>query len=135
MSRSRVGSGIARNFVSHSRSARDDCVVKPRSGVGFGAAGTNASVPRAMTTEMRGRMDLSWRAHTRVASLGGRPAGRPARTVRCGVVGDIHGALSTARLVADRLRPIGLSAGMLVGDLLPAVLSRRYDSDGLEELR
>lgn len=55
--------------------------------------------------------------------------------MRCGVIGDIHGALSTARVVADALQPIGLDVVLLVGDLLPAVLSRRYESDGRRELR
>lgn len=56
-------------------------------------------------------------------------------TVRCGVIGDIHGALAIARDVADQLRPLELDLVLLVGDLLPAVLSRRYESDGRRELR
>jgi Icc-related predicted phosphoesterase len=43
--------------------------------------------------------------------------------------------LSSARVVASHLQPIGLDIVLLVGDLLPAVLSRRYESDGRRELR
>ncbi len=58
-----------------------------------------------------------------------------ADTIRCGVIGDVHGALANARLVADHLRPIGVRLVLLVGDLLPAVLSRQYATDGRRELR
>jgi Icc-related predicted phosphoesterase len=50
-------------------------------------------------------------------------------------VGDVHGALPSVRLVADQLRPLDLDVVLLVGDLLPAVLSRRYETDGRREFR
>jgi uncharacterized protein len=64
-----------------------------------------------------------------------RTPARRTGTVRCGVIGDVHGALPIARAVADELRPLGVDIVLLVGDLLPAVLSRRYLSDGRRELR
>src|SRR5678815_6116449 len=71
MSRSRPGSGIARNFVSHSRSTREDWAVKPRSGVGSGAAdGRTASAPRAKIEERSVRMTQSWCTHPRGARPG-----------------------------------------------------------------
>ena len=38
-------------------------------------------------------------------------------------------------MVADHLRPMGLDLVLLVGDLLPAVLTRQYETDGRRELR
>jgi Icc-related predicted phosphoesterase len=37
--------------------------------------------------------------------------------------------------VADQLRSVGVDLVLLVGDLLPAVLSRRYETDGRREFR